>query len=136
MLEALSGKVFATMVSLSMFLFSSYTGNDPGFRALNSRTGGNYLQLRTSLVSAFDNDFPDVFKSGVRIPVIFTLYIKSGKRTLAEYKYQNTVQYDPSKGSYAVYTAGMNRNIQTTSYQQMIQEFSLFECSIPYRADW
>jgi hypothetical protein len=73
MLEAITGKVFATIVTLSVFLFSSYTGNDPAFRTLNCRAGEKYLVVRSSLISAFDNDFPDVFKSGSRSPSIFSL---------------------------------------------------------------
>ncbi|PKN71404.1 MAG: hypothetical protein CVU50_10220 [Candidatus Cloacimonetes bacterium HGW-Cloacimonetes-3] len=136
MLEALTGKVFATVASISMFLFSSYSGNDPSFRALSSRVGGNYLQLRTNLVGAFDNDFPDVFNSGTVIPVNFSLSIRSGNRVLAERHFQNRVRYDPGKGTYEVYTAGMNRTIETESYAHMLAEISGFECSIPYNPDW
>ncbi|GAB1467675.1 hypothetical protein MASR2M64_03540 [Candidatus Cloacimonadota bacterium] len=136
MFEALTGKVFATVVSLSMFLFSSYSGNDPAFRALNSRVGGNYLQLRTSLVGAFDNDFPDVFKSGTVIPVDFSLVIKKGNQVLTKSKFQNKVRFDPAKGVYEIYTAGMNRSITTESYTQMLAEISGFECSIPYNPQW
>ncbi len=136
MLEALTGKVFATVASLSMFLFSSYSGNDPSFRALNSRVGGNYLQLHTSLVGAFDNDFPDVFKSSTVIPVNFSLIIKSGRRTLSEKQFQNRVRYDPGKGIYEVYLSGMKRTIETESYNHMLAEISGFECSVPYNPDW
>ncbi|MDY0152562.1 MAG: hypothetical protein RBS43_09855 [Candidatus Cloacimonas sp.] len=136
MFEALTAKVFATVVSLSMFLFSSYTGNDPAFRALNAKAGVSYLQFRTTLVAAFDNDFPDVFKSGASIPVDFTLQIKSGNKIRLERKYQNKVQYNPSTGIYYVFIAGMNRNLQTESYQQMLSAISGFECSVPYDSAW
>lgn len=136
MLEALTGKVFATVASLSMFLFSSYSGNDPSFRAINSRVGGNYLQLRTTLVGAFDNDFPDVFKSGTLIPINFDLTIKSGNRVLGEKRYQNRVKYNLSKGTFEIYTGGMNRNLETDSYSHMLAEISAFECSIPYKPEW
>ena len=136
MFEALAGKVFATVVSLSMFLFSSYSGNDPSFRAINSRVGGDYLQLRTSLVGAFDNDFPDVFKSGTVIPVDFSLVIKKDSMVLTKAKFQNRVRFDPAKGVYEIYTAGMNRTIKTESYSHMLAEISGFECSIPYNPDW
>jgi hypothetical protein len=136
MFEALTAKVFATVVSLSMFLFSSYSGNDPSFRALNSRVGGEYLQLRTSLSGAFDNDFPDVFKSGSVIPVNYMLTIKSGNKKVLEKAFQNRVRYNPGKGTYEVYTAGMNRTIETESYSHMLAEISGFECSIPIKSEW
>jgi len=136
MLEALTGKVFATIVSLSVFLFSSYTGNDPAFRGLNSRAGEHYLQLRTSLVSAFDNDFPDVFKSGATIPVNFQLIIRNKSRTLLTRSYQNSVRYNPADAVFDVRTGGMNRKLQTASYPAMIAEVSGFECSLPYDPNW
>lgn len=136
MFEALTAKVFATVVSLSMFLFSSYTGNDPSFRALNAKAGDSYLQFKTTLVEAFDNDFPDVFKSGASIPVDFTLQIRSGNNIRLQRKYQNRVQYNPSTGIYHVFLAGMNRNLQTASYQQMLSVISGFECSVPYDSGW
>lgn len=136
MFEALTAKVLATVVSLSMFLFSSYSGNDPALRAISSRVGGEYLQLRTSLTGAFDNDFPDVFKSGSVIPVNFKLTIKSGNKKVLERAYQNRVRYNPAKGIYEVYTAGMNRTIETESYAHMLAEISGFDCSIPIKPEW
>lgn len=136
MLEAITGKMFATIVTLSVFLFSSYTGNDPALRALSSRAGENYLQIRSSLVGAFDNDFPDVFKSGSTIPVTFTLSIKNKNQILFSRNYQNRVRFDPAKGLYEVKTAGMNRTLQTASYPAMLNELSTFECSIPYQESW
>ncbi len=136
MFEAITGKVFATIVSLSVFLFSSYTGNDPAFGTLNSRAGESYLQLRTSLVSAFENDFPDVFKSGSTIPVNFILTIRNKNGVLVNRNFQNSVRYDPAQAVYEVKTGGMNRKLQTPNYHTMISEISGFECSIPYRSSW
>jgi hypothetical protein len=136
MLEAITGKVFATIATLSVFLFSSYTGNDPAFRNLNSRAGENYLQLRTTLVSAFENDFPDVFKSGSTIPVNFQLTIRNRNRILLNRNFQNSVRYDVANAVYEIRTGGMNRKIQTSSYAAMLSEVSGFECSVPYQSDW
>ncbi len=136
MFEAITGKVLATIATLSVFLFSSYTGNDPAFRNLNSRAGENYLQLRTTLVSAFENDFPDVFKSGSTIPVNFQLTIRNRNRILLNRNFQNSVRYDVANAVYEIRTGGMNRKIQTSSYAAMLSEVSGFECSVPYQSDW
>jgi len=136
MLEAITGKVFATIVTLSVFLFSSYTGNDPSLKALNSRVGENYLQLRTSLSGAFENDFPDVFKSGSTIPVNFKVTIRGKNRNLYQHTFANSVRYDPAKGVYAISVGGMHRDSQTDSYEKMLTEISVFECSIPYQPTW
>ncbi len=136
MLEAISGKVFATIVTLSVFLFSSYTGNDPSLKGFNSRVGENYLQLRTSLYSAFENDFPDVFRSGSTIPVNFKLTIKGKHQNLYQHTFVNSVNYDPAKGVFNLSLGGMNRKLQTDSYEKMLAEISVFECSIPYQPAW
>lgn len=136
MLEALTGKVLATVVTLSVFLFSSYTGNDPAFGNLNSRAGDSYLQLRTSLVSAFENDFPDVFQSGSTIPVNFKLLIRNKNGVLVNRNFQNSVRYDPATAVFEVRSSGMNRKLQTANYSAMISEISGFECSIPFSSSW
>lgn len=136
MFEAITGKVLATIATLSVFLFSSYTGNDPAFGTLNSRAGESYLQLRTSLVSAFENDFPDVFKSGSTIPVNFRLTIRNRNGVLVNRSFQNSVRYDPANAVYEIKTGGMNRKLQTPSYNAMLSEVSGFECSIPYSPTW
>lgn len=136
MQEAITGKVFATIVTLSVFLFSSYTGNDPAFRTLNCRAGEKYLVVRSSLISAFDNDFPDVFKSGSTIPINFQLSIRNKNRSLVSRSFQNSVKYDMANAVYEIRTGGMNRRLQTPSYAAMLAEVSGFECSLPYDPSW
>lgn len=136
MFEALSAKVFTTLASVSMFLFSSYTGNDPGFSPISARAGENYLQVQTKLENAFTNDFTDVFSSGVSIPVVFKMSISSGKTSRLEKRYVNRVRYDHTKGLYFVSLEGTNRELELTSQAQMVSQLSTFTCSVPYNRTW
>jgi len=136
MLEALSAKVMAGLVSLSMFLFSTYTGNDPQLSSLKATMGRSYLQLNTHLVSAFDNDFPEVFKSGTTIPVHFKLEIKSKRRNLWSKQYTNSTRYDSATGFWSVSQSASGRTVKLSSYQQMITAMAHLDCSIPYESSW
>jgi len=136
MFEALSAKVFTTLASVSMFLFSSYTGNDPGFSNITARVGENYLQVQTKLENAFTNDFTDVFSSGVSIPVVYKLSITSGRSTLLEKRFVNRVRYDHAKGVYFLSLETTNRELELTSQAQMVAQLSAFACSVPYNRNW
>lgn len=136
MFEALGAKILTTVASVSMFLFSSYTGNDPALRPITARVGDNYIQVETRLENAFVNDFDDIFMSGTAIPVVYKLKIRSGSRTHSEKQFVNRVRYDHAKGLYMVSLEGMNRNLQLSSPAQLVSEISALHCSLPYDRKW
>lgn len=136
MFEALGAKILTTVASVSTFLFSSYTGNDPSLRPISTRVGDNYIQVETRLENAFVNDFEDIFKSGTSIPVVFKLKIRSGRTVFSEMQFINRVRYDHAKGLYLVSLEGMNRNLQLSSPAQLVSEISALHCSLPYDRKW
>lgn len=136
MFEAISGKFLAGVVSISMLLFSSFKGNTPSFGNTTYNNTGTYLHLKTSLVSAFDNDFPSIFSSGATIPVHYYLTIKSGNTTVVNRKYTQNVTYDPGKGIYEITRNGIANKIRTQSPSQVAAELSALECSVPIKTEW
>lgn len=136
MFEALGSKLLAGIASLSMLLFSSYTGNDPRLSSIRHNRSESYLHLEANLISAFDNDFPSIFSSGTTIPVQFHLTIRSGNRTVLNRTYTNNVTYDPGKGAYEILKAGTSESIITQSYNEMLDAVAAFKCSVPYQTDW
>ncbi|MDP2172191.1 MAG: hypothetical protein Q8M98_04300 [Candidatus Cloacimonadaceae bacterium] len=136
MLEALAAKALALMASLSMFLFSSYSGNDPSLSVLRGVSGKSYLQLETRLIGAFENDFVDVFKSGAPIPVNYTVEIRSKGKIKGTRAFSNVVRYDSRSNSYKIIQSGSGRTSHTSSYQTMLEEVSLLECSLPIETSW
>lgn len=136
MLEALSAKMMAGLVSLSMFLFSSYTGNDPALSALRFLVGRSYLQVSTHLVGAFDNDFPELFRSGTSIPIHFKLELKSNNRVVWNRQYTNRVQYDPATGVWNVSMGASGRSVKFTSYREMLDAIAVLDCSVPFESSW
>ena len=136
MFEAISGKIMASVVSLSMLLFSSFKGNNPSFGNTSINNTGTYLHISTTLVSAFENDFPSIFSSGATIPVHYYLVIKSGNTTVVNRKYTQSVTFYPGKGIYEITRNGIANKIKTTSSAQVAAELSAMECSIPIKVDW
>lgn len=136
MLESLAGKVLAGLVSFTTLFLSSYTGNEPTFKPIQSRKGGNYLQIKATLSNAFENDFSDVFKCGKPINIMFKTAVKSGNAIAWEKNYRHTVSYDPMNASWQVYLSETNQNIQFESYRALLNQISTLECSIPIGKNW
>jgi len=136
MLEALGTKVMAGLVSLSMFLFSSFTGNDPELSSLRATAGNSYLQISTHLEHAFDNDFPELFRSGTAIPIHFKLEIKSGAVVMFTRQYTNSSTYNSATGAWTVSLGSSSRSVKHSAYQQMLADLGSLECSIPYDSSW
>lgn len=136
MFEALSSKILAGVVSLSMLLFSSFKGNDPSLSAINHSTSSSYLYLSGQLHSAFDNDFPTIFASGVPIPIHYNLNIKSGNRAVVNKRFQHVVSFDPVTGVYEVQKQGEPEMYYSDSVEQVIRELSFYRFSVPYQSSW
>lgn len=136
MFEALGAKALAMVASLSMFLFSSYSGNDPGLSALRGVPSKNHLQLTTHLNGAFENDFEDVFRSGTLIPIHYKVEIRSKGRIVLTRNFSNSVQYDSRANSYKIINSGMSRTSHAATYEAMLNEASSLECSVPVEQSW
>ncbi|HOH97511.1 MAG TPA: hypothetical protein PL188_04280 [Candidatus Cloacimonadota bacterium] len=136
MFEALGSKLLAGVVSLSMLLFSTYTGNDPKLSGIRHTSSDSYIHLEANLISAFENDFPSIFTSGTTIPVQYQLTFKSGNRTVINRTYTNSVTFDPGKGTYEIRRAGTADAFFTRSYEEMLAVVSLFKVSVPYQVAW
>jgi len=126
----------AGIMSLSLFLFSSYTGNDPSMRTLSGSVSNNYLQLSTVFDYAFDNDFTEVFKSGKQIPLYYRVEVRSAGGIVFQKTYYNSVSYDNMKGSYKVYQSGIGQSFELGSHNAVIAAMSSLACSIPIERKW
>jgi len=136
MFEAIGAKVLSGIVSLSMFLFSSYTGNDPSLRPVSVTMSSSYLQVKTQLDNAFTNDFPEVFRSGVDIPVFFRVEVKSDGNVVYRRTHRSNVKFDPMQGEFTLQQTGTGLTHTYTSYQAMLSAVSTLECSIPLGTNW
>ncbi len=136
MLQGFLGKVMAGLLSVSSLMFSSYQGNDPAFRPLQSRAGENYLIIVARLEHAFDNDFSDVFKCGKPVNVMFRVDLRHGGSVVVTRTYRHTVTYDPMNAAWELSRSENGRRDIYTRYSQLLEEVSLLECSLPRNSAW
>jgi hypothetical protein len=136
MMEGVIGKVMAGWMSLTALMFSPYSGNEPAFRALHLRAGESYVILQAKLDKAFDNDFLDVFNCGKPVTVNFKIEVRNGNRTEHSSTYRHTVTYDPMNAVWELVKSGTRQRDIITTYQKLLAEVSLLECSIPRDANW
>ncbi len=136
MLEAIGGKILAGIMSLSMFLFSSYTGNDPSLRPLSGFVNNSYLQINSFLDNAFDNDFGDVFKSGTQITVFYKVELRTTTGVVYKRTYQNSVVYDAMRNNYRVAQSGTGQSFTTTSFSEVVEYMSSIAFSVPVEKRW
>ena len=136
MFAALGSKIVTGLMSLSMFLFSSYTGNDPSFRPLSAFVNNNYMQLSTALDYGFDNDFPDVFKSGTPITMYYKVEVRNAGALVYQITHTNRVTFEPMRNSYVIRQSGSGERIETSSFEAVKDAISQISCSIPVQRDW
>jgi hypothetical protein len=136
MLAGLWGKLVAGALSVSALMFSPYTGNNPQFGQLQCRAGQNYLIVRAKLESAFDNDFADVFKCGKPVHVWFKVELRHNGDIAFSNNYRHTVTYDPMNAVWELYTSENGRRELFDSYQKLLNETALLECSIARSSVW
>jgi hypothetical protein len=131
-----SQKLLASLVTVSVFLFSSFKGNDASFSTMQIHNSGNYLILQSNLVNSFDNDFQDIFQSGKQVDVWFNLEIKQNKNILYKQEFRHSVQYDHLSSVYKVFLEEQHQNISVKDYSEMIRLMSHIEYSLPSKHEW
>ncbi len=135
MFEALSAKLFPTLVSLSMLFFSSFQGNDPRLQNFVLSKSESFIYAKAELISAFENDFASIFSSGATIPIHLHFQLKKGNQILAKRIFISNVSFDPLTGIYQVSKEGMPP-LKTQSLDAVKRELSHLECAIPYQESW
>jgi hypothetical protein len=129
-------KLLANLVTISVFLFSSFKGNDANFSNINVHNSGNYLILQTQLVNSFDNDFQEIFQSGKQVDVWFNLEVKQSKDMLHKEVFRHSAQYDPLQSVYKVYLQEQHETRSVKTYQDMLKMISQVEYSLPSKPKW
>lgn len=135
MFEALGSKVFSTVVALSMLLFSSFKGNDPAFSQYQLHKTDSYLYVKARLSTAFENDFPSIFASGVPINIHYDLELRGSNGYLGKRRVINRISYDLATGIYEIRKEGLP-SIYSKSMQEVLREAAYLEVAIPYSRDW
>ena len=70
-----AGKLLSGIMSMTMMLFSSYEGNNASFSDIYIGHDNEIIRIQTSLISAFENDFEQIFRSGSPIVINYQLNV-------------------------------------------------------------
>lgn len=135
MFEALGSKVFSTVVALSMLLFSSFKGNDPAFSQFQLSKSDSYLYVKAQLSTAFENDFPSIFASGIPIAIHYDLELRGANGYTGKRKVINRISYDLATGIYEIRKEGLP-SIYTKSMAEVLREAAYLDAALPYSRDW
>lgn len=136
MFESLGGKVLAGMLSLSVFIFGNYEGNDASLGAFSAQLNNKTLYVKTQLQNAFDHDFDKMFQTGKVITVWFKVDVVKDKKVLHSSTFRHAVQYDPLANNFTVFREEMNEKRVFTSEADMIKSLSQVECFLPVNPNW
>lgn len=123
----LGNKIVSGLVSIALFLFSSYKGNDATFSDIFIDYHKGRLSINTTLDNAFKNDFDDIFKSGKKIKVWFSIKIENYGKTIFEDKCYHQIEYDPLSQRFEIYLSEDNDYTYVKSNEEIIEEISEFE---------
>ncbi|MDD3535703.1 MAG: hypothetical protein PHC50_06125 [Candidatus Cloacimonetes bacterium] len=135
MFDALGSKVFSTVVALSMLLFSSFKGNDPAISQFQLSKTDSYLYVKAQLSTAFENDFPSIFASGVPVNIHYDLDLRGANGYHGKRRVTNRISYDLATGIYEIRKEGLP-SIYSKSISEVLHEAAHLEVAIPYNREW
>ena len=113
-------KLIAGIISLSIMLFSSYEGNEAKLTLRNSVFSSRKLILDFELKNAFENDFKEIFMSGRKVEICFSLTVKNDGKLLKKDSFCHTVLYDPLSDDFLLEFEETGKHIIVKSYQKML----------------
>jgi len=121
---SLFGKVYQGLLGLSMLLLTSYTGNNAGFVAYNHFVSEQTVVVNCRLVNAFENDFEDIFASGIKIPILFEAKLSKNKKIMAKESFEYTVNWISKYEHWEVVFGNQNYSINTDDFDYLIEIIS------------
>ena len=97
------GKAYTAIVSFSVLLLSNYTGNDAQFVDMHNVLNDYGINFVCYLAGAFENDFEEIFSSGIVTTITFAVNVKHKKDTLFENAFTHSVVWNTEMQQWIVY---------------------------------
>ena len=124
MFQALTSKIITGVITLSMLLLSSYEGNNAAFEDFTATVLGNNIYIKANLVQAFENDFEEVFKSGQRIDIFFTVDIRNSDGPVYQDEFRHSILFNPLEQRYVVFLEDQQTQTSVGSFEELIEVIS------------
>jgi len=113
-----------------MFLLSGYVGNNVKIENMNVTIDNEKLIISGALISAFHNDFDELFSTGLRITTVYEIVVSSNKKRLYQKIFTQSVYWDPHYCQWIVLYEESPFESMICDYSEMIHIFSLFKTNI------
>lgn len=127
MFQMLSNKVVVGMLTLGMFLFSSFEGNDASFSKPSLSYNNQSYILQTKLENAFENSFEEVLKSGEEIFIDFEIKLEENFFLHNTTSFYHSLKYNTMERTYSVNISELNQDYEVGSYEELLDVLSVIE---------
>ena len=135
MFETIMSKVYAGFIAISMFFLSNYTGNNAHLEGLNVVYEDNVVKLGGVLVDAFENDFEELFLSGLEVKIVYEVIVSSNRRWVYQKRFTQSVLWDTDYKQWIIITNEPDQAFVTTDYLEMKQNLSQFQTDLYFNKD-
>ena len=124
MFQALSSKIITGVITLSMLLLSSYEGNNAAFENFTATVLGSNVYIKANLVSAFENDFEELFKSGQKIDIFFNINITDEDGPVYRDEFIHSILFNPLEQIYLIFLEEQRTQTTAASMEELIEIIS------------
>jgi|GEM_PF-5386005 len=130
MLNALFSKVYNGVLTFSILFFSNYIGNSPRLSDIHVELSDTGLYLSCFLIDAFENDFDEIFDSGIKMSVIYEVEVTHNKNTIYRKDFENSVTWDFEYRQWIVHFEEENVTLYIENIEQLKRTLSFLETFI------
>ena len=127
MLNVLFRRVYNSLLAFSIMLLSNYTGNEPKFSNFFVEAFENGVYIRGLLLDAFENDFEEIFNSGILTSVIYDIEVVHGRSNILQKTFVNTAIWNFEIDRWIVHYGEENETIFVNSYEDLKRYISFIE---------
>ena len=136
MIGSIINKAYKSVITFGILLFSNYVGNDPSFIDTQVEVNNNVIIISSILNNAFDNDFDDIFSSGIIIDVTFEVEVSHRRSIIIKTQVTNSAVYDFEQNCWFVRYDESNTVIPIYDIFSLKQAMSILETRISLNSNY
>ena len=135
MFEAIFSKISSGFIAVSLFFLSSYIGNNARIEELDVVFDDGVVRFSGVLFDAFENDFEEIFLSGLEVKIVYEVIVYNNKRQVTQSKFTQMVIWDTAYQYWIIYLDGLDNTLIIDDYIEMVQNFSQFGTDLYFDPD-
>ncbi|MCK9329276.1 MAG: hypothetical protein PHY08_00625 [Candidatus Cloacimonetes bacterium] len=117
-------KVYHGLLGLSLLFMTSYTGNDARIGKFSYYVSEQNIIVNCQIENAFENDFEEIFLSGIDIPICFETKLTSKKLKIAKEEFEYHIRWISKNEHWEVTLENQDYTFYTNDYDFLIEEIS------------